>query len=384
MDDPARLRNLGPAAPVRLLHLMGGLEVGGKERVVLQLARRARRDGLDHRILLFDTPFRSEELDFPPGEIPTQFIARSPGLDWKLPRQIGRLLTRERIQIVHAHNDTAIFYAALAVGPLRPRSKLIGTFHARPTHATPRARFLTRWATRRADCVTAVSEELGEELARIGWTTPCRTIWNGVDLHEFRPNGPDGGWRARLSIPRSATLVANVGRCVEVKRQGDLIDAARTLKARAPDVHFVLVGEGPMRADLQRAAADLPHVHFVPRITDVAAFLREVDIFVLCSEHEAAPRVLLETMAAARAIVATDVGGIRTMLSGPDGSVAGVLVPTRDVAALSGAIARLASDPAQRYGAGAVAQRAVQRFSAATEWREYRGLYEEILAPRAK
>ena len=80
---------------------MGGLEVGGKERVVLQLVRRARSLGLDHRIVLFDTPFRNSELDFDPGELPVEFIARAPGFDRGFARRLGRYWREHDVELVH-------------------------------------------------------------------------------------------------------------------------------------------------------------------------------------------------------------------------------------------------------------------------------------------
>jgi L-malate glycosyltransferase len=71
-----------------VLHLLSGLQIGGKERVALQLASRGQIDGDDHRLLLFDTPYRSELLDLNPGDVVAYYLPRRPGIDLTLPWRI--------------------------------------------------------------------------------------------------------------------------------------------------------------------------------------------------------------------------------------------------------------------------------------------------------
>jgi glycosyltransferase involved in cell wall biosynthesis len=358
---------------MKLLHVLGGLEVGGKERVVLELARSARARGWDHRLLLFDTPFRDATRDFDPGDVPHAFLPRGAGLDWRFARELARHARALGSEVLHAHNDTALVYVALAsllLGRRRPR--LVATFHARPLHATGRARGLTGFASRRMDAVTAVSDDLTSFLLESGWSARCRTLWNGISLERFSPVGDDGGWRARLGLAPGELLVLHVGRQDPLKRQEDLIEAARRLGPRA---RFLLVGNGPDGERLRSLAAGLTHVTLVERVHDVAALLRAADLFVLCSASEAAPRVLLEAMASGRAIVATDVGGCRRMLTEDSGEPCGVLVPPRDPTALGQALARLLEDPARRHELGARARARARAFSDEDEWRGYVALW---------
>ncbi len=367
----------------RLLHVLSGLEVGGKERVVLELARRGRCEGLDHRLVLFDSPYRGEDVDLDPGDVPWEFIARRGGLDLSFLLALRRLFRERGARVVHAHNDTAVFYCAAAARLLgKRRPAVCGTFHTRPGHATRGARLLTRAASRLADSITAVSAELAERLLAEGWTVRCETIWNGIDLAAFSPVGPTGGWRERLSIPEHALVVAHIGRFDAVKRHRDLVDAARRLRSSGSSPCFVLVGQGPLCDALREAARDLDTVRFLPRIVDVAAFLREIDVFVLCSVHEAAPRVLLEAMACARSIVATEVGGIPRLLTDDSGARAAVLVPPCRPDLLAAALADLAAAPARRAALARAARARAQEFSCERQWREYARLWQEALAAR--
>jgi L-malate glycosyltransferase len=362
-----------PRLPV--LHLLSGLEIGGKEKVALQLARHARAEGHDHRLLLFDTPFRSSELDFTPGEVPCDFTPRRPGLDLSLPRRILATARRHKLGAIHAHNDSAIVYGALAALLSGRKVGLIGTFHTWPSHPTPRARMMTRLLARAATSITAVSDELRARLKAEKWLDHCVTVPNGVDLEEYRPAGSDGGWRQRLDLTEPDVLVAQIGRLDPIKRADDLITAAQLLHEPCAHIRFALAGRGPHRASLDRQIGALRTFRILDHVEDMPAFLRSVDISVLCSDHEAHPLVLLEAMAAGRAIIATAVGGVPSLLRGPGEQPCGVLVPPRAPDILAAEIRALAEDPARRAELGARARHRVQDFSFAKCWSAYRRLY---------
>src|SRR5580704_13671632 len=101
--------------PARVLHVLRGIEIGGMERAVLRLAHRGDREGFDHALLLFDTPFRSELLDFNPDGLVTEYIQRRPGVDLPFAKKLAKKLIDGQVDVVHAHNDTAIVYSALAI-----------------------------------------------------------------------------------------------------------------------------------------------------------------------------------------------------------------------------------------------------------------------------
>ena len=367
----------------QVVHFLSGLEVGGKERVAIQLARRARDAGYATELLLFDAPYRGERVDLDPGDLPVDFVPRRPGLDVRLLLTLARRWRRTRPQVVHAHNDTGVFYACAAAALTGAGGPAVcATFHTKPGHDTPAARRLTRWAAARADRITAVSDELAGVLVADGWVTRCDTLWNGVDLEEFADDGPTDDWRARLGVPPDAVLIGHVARFDPVKRHVDLLDAARRLAAEDVPAVLALVGQGPLHDEVRAAAADCANVRFVPRVVDVPAFLRALDLFVLCSDHEAAPRVIIEAMACGLPAIATDVGGVARILTGDGGELAGSLVPRRDPARLAAAIRELAADPARRAYLGRRARVRAAAFSAGEEWRQYAALYAAAAAER--
>jgi L-malate glycosyltransferase len=362
--------------PVKVLQVIGRLEIGGMERAVIRLASRAAREGTDQSLLLFDQPFRSELLDFNPGPLATEYIQRRPGIDLRFAARLARKLAQARVNVVHAHNDTAIFYAALAlvIGRLAMTS-LIGTFRNWPTHDTAGARLLTRWAAGRATEIVAVSHELKGRLQRSGWVGKSRTIWNGVDLTEFSPKGHLDEWRTEFGVPADAIVVGHVGRFAPIKRHTDLFDCAAALLGAQPPIYFAVAGNGPLFDSFRQRALDIPNVVLLSNIRDVAAFLRSIDIFVLCSEHEGAPQALLEAMACARPIVATRVGGVPHLLGADGPAPAGRLVPPLRPDLLAAEILCLARDGSLRRNLAKLAGERAQAFSFDREWAEYAALY---------
>lgn len=359
-----------------VIQLLSGLTIGGKERAALRLAGQGLAEGGRQELWLFDTPFRSPELDFDPGTVPVRFLPRGSGLDLHFVRTLAQGFAAGDVRAVHAHNDTALCYAALACVTLGRRApRLVATFHTWPGHPTRAARLMTRWCGARADQVVAVSDELSHRLVTHGWLRRCRTVWNGIDLELFRPEGDDGGWHGRLGVPPGTKLVVHLGRFDPIKRHADLVEAARLVHPAHPGAVFVLAGEGPMLAPIQELARGLPFVRCVGNVPDVAPLLRAASVFVLPSAHEAAPLALLEAMACGRACICTDVGGMPSMLADASGQACGLLVPPGDPTRLADAIVLLLGNESLRATMGARARAAAERFSFAQEWMTYRRLY---------
>lgn len=368
---------------MRILHLMNGLEIGGRERVVLDLCERARSQGWEAEIALFDSPFRSLDVDFDPRDVPVHFLPRKPGIDLGFVRKLARLRRAVSADLLHAHNDTAVFYGGLA--GLWGRFPVVGTYHTRPAATSRKGQLATRWASARAARLTTVSAELSERLVREGWARSLETIWNGIDLERFvaaSPESAPGEWRSRLGVDAGSFLIGNVARFHPVKRQVDLIDAHRRLNEQDPRFELVLVGQGPtlesVRAHAERAGAPRG-VRFLESTHDVAGLMRALDVFVLCSEHECAPRVLLEAMASSRVCLATAVGGMPEMLAPAGQEPAGVLVPAGSPEHLAGAIRELAAQPERMARLSKRALARVEEYSFESTWAQYAALYGAVV-----
>jgi glycosyltransferase involved in cell wall biosynthesis len=198
------------------------------------------------------------------------------------------------------------------------------------------SRRLTRTVVQSADRLLVVSEDLGRLAASEYGADPRRVqaIPNGCDASIFHPRERDA-MRRELGIAGDVELVTYVGRLVPEKGLRELLDATQSLSATRPKLHLALVGEGPMRGELEARIAAMG----AGRVTlagaqapaDVARWMAASDLVTLPSYSEGHPNVLVEALACGRAVVATPVGGIPEVVD----ATCGVLVAPRDADALA-------------------------------------------------
>jgi glycosyltransferase involved in cell wall biosynthesis len=207
---------------------------------------------------------------------------------------------------------------------------------------------LERLVARRASTVLAVSDDVGEQLRAAGA--------RDVRLALVPAPAAAGGTRSRDEVRAELgaggrPLVLTAGRLSAQKAHGLLLDASVRLAPRHPAPLVLIAGDGPLRDGLalQIEHGDLP-VRLLGRRDDVGDLMAAADVFVLPSLWEGQPLVLQEALRAGLPIVATDVGGVASLLGG-----AGVLIPPGDPDALASAVARILDDAehARRLAAAA-------------------------------
>jgi glycosyltransferase involved in cell wall biosynthesis len=211
---------------------------------------------------------------------------------------------------------------------------------------------LQRQAYRTATRIVANSAAAARQLETEGVpSSRIRVIPNGVALDRFAP-------RAFRGPMTTVTTIANLR---EEKAHEVLLCAAAILRERHPRLRYVIVGEGPRRAALERMAADLgitDRVEFLGHREDVPELLAHTDVYVLPSRSEAFPNGAIEAMAAGVPVVASAVGGLLDLIE--DGRT-GVLLPVGDPHALAAALDGLAQSPARAAALGRAARAEVER-----------------------
>jgi glycosyltransferase involved in cell wall biosynthesis len=298
-----------------------------------------------------------------------------------------RVAQKKRATIIHAHwviPGGVIGAAAAGTVPL------IISLHGSDVFIAERhavARLAARGAFHRARWVTACSDDLRLRALRLGADASHSTVIPyGVDSGQFKPDPADRRrGRERLGISEDTPLVFAVGRLVRKKGFEYLIDATAILKKSHPNLRVVIAGEGDLDVPLRaraKAAGVGGHIRFLGIVPhhDIPTLLAAADVAVAPSIHDEAgnvdglPNTVMEIMASATPLVATDAGGIGAVAT--DRQTAR-LVPECDASALATAIDELLRNPSSRMAMGANARALVCRKHS---WEQVAAEFEAVYA----
>lgn len=361
--------------------------IGGTELNALRTAERLDRRRFDLEVVsLSDYPplrDRYEAAGIPFSTLPIRSLksADVARRGWELTRH----LRERRTQVFHAHdhpgNILGVPWARLAGVPAVIASRRWWKAARGPAHGT-----LGRIAFGLAHAVLTNTPAVADRTVAEGVPgSKVRVVPNFLDEESFdAPEGLRDGLRAELGLESGARLVGIVAQLRAEKDHETLIRAAARLASRHADVHFVLVGEGEMRPELERLRATLKlegRVHLAGLRIGEGNLHHAFDLSVLCSRSEALSNSILEAMAAGNPVVATDVGGT------PDAVVdgeTGCLVPVGDPDALAGALDRILADRslARRLGE-AGRRRARERYAPEAALSGLERTYRELLGTAA-
>ncbi len=333
---------------------------GGVERWLFDLATELRARG--HHIVSAGCPdsawtARTEEAGFPVVRVPLRS-----DFSWSQARTLAAFMREHRVQIVATKLHRGIraggFAARFAGRP--PVVALMGLVETRPgwRYSLTYNLFLDR--------VITLSDAMRDEIAAIGGLDPAlvATIPYGIRPAEYEVPEADGAAvRAELGIAADAPVALALGRMHLQKRFDHMLDSWKLVVARLPAARLLIAGQGRMLDDMRARAASLGiggAVHFLGFRRDVPRVLAAADTLVMSSDFEGLPMVVLEAMAASRAVVTTDVGSVRAML---EEGKSGRIVPIRDAPALSAALCDVLGSPDRGRAMGRAGRaRVLERF----------------------
>lgn len=336
---------------MKVLLLVHGLDVGGAEVMIAGLARHLRSAGDVVEIGCLGalgtigTELRAEGF-------PVVVHPRRPGFDRTLPWRLARRIRSARVDVVHLHQRTALFYGLL--GGLFHTVPIVYTEHGPPFDPPPSAkqRAFNRLLHWRLTRLTAVSRHTAESLRALeGFAgREIDLIPNAVDLERRAPTAHESqAARVDFGLPRDTPILVSVGRLVAVKNQQLLIRVVARLLKSDPRTLLLLIGEGPERACLEALARQLgvsDAVRFLGLRRDVQAVLPAGDVFCLSSVTEGIPLTVLEAMAARIPVVATAVGGIPEAVRADVDAL--LIEAPAGAEVFTSAVQRLLDDPALR------------------------------------
>ena len=211
-------------------------------------------------------------------------------------------------------------------------------------------------------------------------------VWNGVNTVRLSPVHDDGcEVRSVIGIPAEVPVIGTVAvfRDTPQKRLDVWLQAAQKIREAVPEAHFLLVGDGSLRDRLQAQAGALGlsgAVHFAGRQSNVRPYLAAMDVFLMSSAYEGFGLAPVEAMAMEVAVVATDVEGVRNVVTSGETGLLGAF--DEDVATtLSELVVRLIRNPESRERLATAGRHdAVERFSIVRMQRELEEIYERTTA----
>jgi glycosyltransferase involved in cell wall biosynthesis len=373
-----------------VLQLIDSFQQGGSERQAVQLSRLLHESGR-YRVhvacLNGDGVLRAEVERLNLGEIPvyplTSFYDRNALVQL---RRFVRHLKSARIAVVHTHdfytNIFGMVAAALARVPVRVASR-------RETGGmrTATQKRLELFAYRFSHAVVANAGAVRAQLIKEGVrASKIEVVHNGPDLERAKPqsNFNRDAVLASFNLPRDGnrqfvTIVANMRHTV--KDQQTFLRAARRVRSQVPTAAFVLAGEGELMDSHHALAEQLglrEDTFFLGRCERVPELLAVSDVCVLSSRAEGFANAILEYMATARPVVATDVGGAREVVV--EGET-GYLVAPGDDEAMAKRIISLLREPERARAMGERGRRIIEEnFSCAAQLERTEELYDRLLA----
>jgi glycosyltransferase involved in cell wall biosynthesis len=358
--------------------MINSLETGGGERQFVELARSLRADHLQvHLGCLLKKGAFLEGL----GELHHFGLGGSLyGLQSISSRcRLMSCLRKLDVAVAHAFD----FYANLMLIPAARLARIpvvIGSHRQLGDLLTPaqfRAQLMMfRWCDR----VVCNSRAAADRLLKAGLpASKVVVVGNALPPDAFAETSPA---LARASGILRVGMIARMN--ASYKNHDVFLRAAAGLSRKLPNVEFLLVGDGPLRPELERKAAELGlqgRVQFLGDRRDIASVLASMDVSVVPSASESLSNVMLESMAAAVPVVATDVGGNSELAS----DERGVLVAPNDKEALEAGLERVLADPKLRSSMSHRAREFAQaNFSVERIRGLYCSLYAEVLASRVR
>ncbi len=368
---------------IRLLQITHGMGVGGMERVTSDLCRNLDRER--YEVAVYCThilgPLAAELIE---AGIPVfHHPVRRRSDHWIRPVRICRFAREWRPDVVHTQHLAAFLDSALAVRAAGV-PVLVHTDHSKKYPERRRYMWAERALSQLTDAFCVVSEHTRRELSAFEGIPESRieVVYNGYEA-DAAPNEHREAVRRSLGIDPAAPVLGSVGRLEWQKGYDLLLAAMPHVLARIPSARAVIVGGGSRESELRAAVRKLGlegKVVLTGRRRDARRLLPALDLFVMSSNFEGMPIVLLEAMAAGLPVLATPVGGVPEVVK--DG-VTGRLVEGRSPERFGRAIAELLSTPDRLAAYGQAARgRYDSCFRVGPMVDAYDAIYRRALAAR--
>jgi len=367
--------------PIKVLHVISKLPVGGVENLLLMVLRNCDRNRFFPMVCsLSDRGEIGKEIE----ELGFEVVCLNKlkhRLDWTIVKDIYRCIKQHDIKVVFSYQYHANLYGRIAAHLARVPCIIASVHNVYTIDKKIHRRIINKYLAGWTDRIVAVSKAVKDDVLKYDGIIGSKVeiIYNGVDLSKFLDT--DGSAvRNEFRLPLNAPVIGTVGRLTLQKGQRYLLEAFSQLRGKFPGLVLLVVGDGPLKNELKNYAETLgiqKSVIFTGSRRDVPSLLAAMDIFVLPSLWEGLSISLIESMAAGKPVLTTDIAPIREVVNTDK---VGILVPPKDSKTLADAIEILLKnkDLAERLGMAA-RERVFSTFNIKTTIRRYTDIFEDIL-----
>jgi glycosyltransferase involved in cell wall biosynthesis len=362
------------------------LGVGGAEQQLMELVKGIDKNRFEPIVVsLYPGGALEPEIKAMPG-VELICLNRKGKYDFLILFKIYRLLRQKKVQIIQPFLTPASFFGMVPSLTNRRLVKIVTErcgVRVNPRLGSSLYRKAEDFFTRFADWVVPNSKA-GEDYVVKRGISPAsvKVIYNGINLDRLKPN-PDAVAKIKqqLKLPEGGKIVGITASLTPAKDHQTFLQAAKIVSLISPDTRFAVLGDGPLRPELEKTAQELgidSVVTFFGNQRDVGSYISSYDIACLTSfDHEGCSNATLEAMALGKPVAVTDVGGNREVV---ENGVTGLLSPPKNPDVLAHNIVTYLKQPelAQRIGQAA-RQRVMAQFGIPRMVQEYQDLFEAAL-----
>jgi len=383
---------------MRIAHIITRMIVGGAQENTLfnclDLVRHYQDD-----VLLITGPALGPEGDLlsrggaddlKVAEIPSLRRAIHPLRDWAALAAIKKELRSFQPEVVHTHSAKGGFLGRMAAHSLKTPA-ILHTVHGAPFHPYQRYvarelfRRLERRAAKQCHALVSVADAMTDLMVTAGVAPREKftTVYSGMDVEPFlHADQTRAEMRERLGFSDEHVVVGKIARLFHLKGHEYVIEAARRVIAERPEVHFLFIGDGVLRSDLEsqiEQAGLADHFHFTGLVSpvEIPPLVGAMDVLVHASLREGLARALPQALIAGKPAVSYDVDGAREVVITDQ---TGYLLPPKCIDPLADALIELARDADLRTKLGKEGQRRfADQFRHETMTRRLREIYQKLL-----
>ena len=340
---------------------------GGAETMVSRLVSQLDLECVDAEVIcIYGTKLDNElEKAIVSHGIPICYIGKKKGFSLGATFRLGKELSSFHPTIIHTHLSASVYCAPWV---LTHRVRMLHTVHNTPEYELIRPkRIIMRFMYKLKKAIpVAISREIQSMLVSYyKLRTKPELIYNPVNVSRF----------SIVKSPHDGIVIVSAGRLCPQKNQKLLIDAFKEVVEIYDNVSLILLGDGPMRKEIEEYIATSglsKRVTLTGNVDNVEEYFSKADIFALSSLYEGLPLVILEAMAAGLPIVSTNVGGIRDIVSDN-----GILVESQSLSGLKAALLDLIEDERKRKIMGEKSYKSVLNYDSSIISQQYVKLYEK-------